>query len=80
MPSIKQIIGAVALGFVSVTSALPAQPKLSERSLTNFALATRQNPATGLPDGLTDVDVLQLYVFLVKGNRKKANSDQRPHT
>jgi len=60
MPSIKQLIGVVALGLVSVVSALPAQPRLSERSLKHFALATRQNPATGLPDGLTDVDVLQL--------------------
>lgn len=62
MPSIKQIIGAVALGFISITSALPAQPKLSSRLLKSFDLVTRQNPATGVPDGLTDVDVLQLYV------------------
>jgi hypothetical protein len=61
MPSIRQILGAVAVGMVGVTSALPAMPKLSSRMANMFNLAARQNPATGLPDGLTDVDILQLY-------------------
>ena len=47
---------------VTVTSALPAMPKLSPRLLKMFNLAERQNPATGLPDGITDTDILQLYV------------------
>ncbi|KAG9245234.1 ferritin-like domain-containing protein [Calycina marina] len=69
MPSIKQIIGAVALGFATASSALP--------------LAARQNPTTGLPDGLTDVDVLQFALtleflesaFYQQGFAKFADSD-----
>jgi len=60
MPSIRQILGAVAVGMVGVTTALPALPKISGRMANMFNLAARQNPATGLPDGLTDVDILQL--------------------
>lgn len=58
MPSIKQIFGVVAVGLAAVATALPAQPKLSERALK--AYERRQNPATGLPDGIGDIDVLQL--------------------
>lgn len=65
MPSLRQVLGAVVVGMVAVTTALPAQPKLSERTLKKYdAVQRRQNPATGLPDGLTDVDVLQLYVAI----------------
>jgi hypothetical protein len=60
MPSIKQILGVVAVGLATVASTLPAQPKLSSRALKAYDLARRQNPATGLPDGLTDIDILQL--------------------
>lgn len=56
MPSIRQVLGAVVAGVVSV-SALPAGPRLSE-NLHKFY--SRQNPATGLPDGLGDVDILEL--------------------
>lgn len=60
MPSLRKVLGAMAVGMVSVTSAFPAVPRLSPRLLNMFNLAARQNPATGLPDGLTDVDILQL--------------------
>lgn len=69
MPSLRQVLGAVVVGMVAVTTALPAQPKLSERTLKKYeAVQRRQNPATGLPDGLTDVDVLQLYVTIDQHN------------
>lgn len=56
MPSIRQVLGAVAVGLVSV-SAMPAGPRLSA-NLHKFY--SRQNPATGLPDGLGDIDILEL--------------------
>ena len=64
MPSIKQIFGVVAVGLATVATALPAMPKLNERALKMWEshLMARQDPATGLPDGLGDIDILQLYV------------------
>lgn len=59
MPSITQVMGAVVVGLASV-SALPAMPRLSPAAHRFYA---RQNPATGLPDGLGDVDILELYVL-----------------
>jgi hypothetical protein len=69
MPSIRQIVGA-AIGLLTVASALPAQPKMNQRArrayeygllARNNIMATRQiNAATGLPDGLTDIDILEL--------------------
>lgn len=68
MPSVRQVLGAVAVGMVAVASALPAQPKLSAHARRAYQygvearkyLQERQNPATGLPDGLTDIDILTL--------------------
>lgn len=71
MPSIRQVLGAVVVGLLATVTALPAAQKLSpyERRAYEFGqlarkhmLEERQNPATGLPDGLTDVDILELYV------------------
>ena len=71
MPSIRSVLGAVVVGLLATVTALPAAQKLSpyERRAYEFGqlarkhmLAERQNPATGLPDGLTDVDILELYV------------------
>jgi hypothetical protein len=69
MPSIRQILGAT-IGLLTVATALPAQPKLNQRArrayeygllARNNMLATRAvNAATGLPDGLTDIDILEL--------------------
>jgi len=63
MPSIRSILGAVAVGFVSVSSALPALPKLNARAQAMYerrqALAS-----TGLPAGLTDIDILQFALTL----------------
>jgi hypothetical protein len=36
-------------------------PKLSSRAITSYDLRARQLADTGLPAGLTDIDVLQLY-------------------
>ncbi|KAL3427929.1 twin-arginine translocation pathway signal [Phlyctema vagabunda] len=58
MPSIRQITGVV-MGLAVVASTLPAQPKLNARAVRLYDVHRRQNPATGLPDGLTDIDVLQ---------------------
>lgn len=71
MPSIRQVLGAMAVGMVAVATALPAQPKISPMmrrawdagvAARKNLLESRQNPTTGLPDGLTDVDILELYV------------------
>jgi hypothetical protein len=56
MPSFKQIFGAV-VGLATVVMGAPMEKRAA-------ILFGRQNPATGLPDGLGDVDVLQLYVAL----------------
>ena len=56
MPSFTQVLGAVVVGLASV-SALPAMP-IPDGIAHKFY--TRQNPATGLPDGLGDVDILEL--------------------
>ncbi|TAQ85270.1 hypothetical protein B7494_g6402 [Chlorociboria aeruginascens] len=62
MPSIKKLLGVVAVGLVAVVSALPAQPRLDDRARNLHDISARQvDPATGLPDGLTDIDILQLY-------------------
>ena len=64
MPSIKKILGVVVVGLAIAVSALPAAPKLSDRAARAYNIAERQiDPATGLPDGLGDVDILQLYVI-----------------
>jgi hypothetical protein len=62
MPSIRQALQAMVVGFATVASALPGQPKLSSRAIRAYDLAARQATSTGLPAGLTDVDILQLYV------------------
>ncbi|CAL3970001.1 hypothetical protein PZA11_006321 [Diplocarpon coronariae] len=75
MPSIRQILGAVAVGCVASSLALPAAPKYTytayERRAYEFGqlarkhmLEERQNPTTGLPDGLTDVDILEFALTL----------------
>ncbi len=64
----------VAIGLVTIATALPGQPKLSQQArrayefgvlARNNILSARQNPATGLPDGLTDIDILELYVYVL---------------
>lgn len=65
MPSLRRIFGAVA-SLATLASALPALPKLSSRAVSAYDLRARQLAATGLPAGLTDVDVLQLYVITVQ--------------
>jgi len=53
---------------VTVATALPAQPKLSPQARKAYEygvearryLQARQDPATGLPDGLSDIDILEL--------------------
>jgi hypothetical protein len=59
MPSIRNLLKVAAVGFATVASALPALPKLSERSVARFNLATRQN-ALAAAAGITDIDILQL--------------------
>lgn len=59
MPSIRSIISATVVGFVTFGAALPAQPHLSDSAVRHFDLATRQNAAAAAA-GLTDIDILQL--------------------
>ncbi|KAH7393672.1 ferritin-like domain-containing protein [Cadophora sp. MPI-SDFR-AT-0126] len=73
MPSIRSVMGAVVVGLLATVTALPAAQKLSpyERRAYEFGqlarkhmLEERQNPATGLPDGLTDIDILEFALTL----------------
>jgi hypothetical protein len=64
MPSIRRILEVAVVGFAAVASGLPGQPKLSSRAVNAYNLAARQSASTGLPSGLTDVDVLQLYASI----------------
>jgi hypothetical protein len=63
MPSFKRVLEVMVMGFAAAASGLPGQPKLSSRALKAYNLAARQSTSTGLPAGLTDVDILQLYVL-----------------
>lgn len=60
MPSFKSLMGVV-VGLVAITNALPALPKISERSRARYDLVRRQAAATAASSGLNDVDILQLY-------------------
>ncbi|CZT12701.1 related to stress response protein rds1p [Rhynchosporium graminicola] len=73
MPSIRNILSAVVVGLVTSVTALPAAQKLSVYEARAFEfgqlarkhmLEERQNPTTGLPDGLTDIDVLEFALTL----------------
>jgi len=64
MPSLTKLVG-LAVGLASLSSALPSLPRLSTRAVSSYDLRARQLAATGLPAGLTDVDILQLYVHLL---------------
>ncbi|KAK0099552.1 hypothetical protein ONS96_008055 [Cadophora gregata f. sp. sojae] len=73
MPSIRSVMGAVVVGLLATVTALPAAQKMSpyERRAYEFGqlarkhmLEERQNPTTGLPDGLTDVDILEFALTL----------------
>jgi len=59
MPSIRSILGAVAVVLATVATALPAQPRLSGRAVAHYNLAARQNAAAAAA-GITDIDILQL--------------------
>lgn len=91
MPSFRQVVvGAVVLG-MGLVNALPALPKMSPQMkraydfgvLARAEMDRRQNPATGLPDGLTDVDILEFALtlenletaFYQQGFAKFADSD-----
>lgn len=63
MPSVRQLLGALVVGLATVVTALPALPRLSLRARSLIDLHARQNPQTGLPDGLGDIDILELYVY-----------------
>lgn len=65
----KNLVTLLALSLVGCVFSLPGQPKLSFKARRAFEagqglrraiLESRQNPATGLPDGLGDLDVLEL--------------------
>lgn len=62
MPSMKQIFGAVVAALAVVNAAPAIEKRVEGRALAMWEnhLNARQNPATGLPDGLGDVDILQL--------------------
>jgi hypothetical protein len=62
MPSFRQILEVITVGLAATASALPGQPKVSSRALRAYDISARAATSTGLPAGLTDVDILQLYV------------------
>lgn len=57
MPSIKKIIGVVVAGMSMMTSALPAQLKLTQTQLDLYSLTKRRQAAAA---NLIDVNILQL--------------------
>ncbi|CAD6498674.1 BgTH12-04335 [Blumeria graminis f. sp. triticale] len=61
MQNVRQILGFAVVVWAGVSSALPVLPQTFPRSST---LEARQNPQTGLPDGLTDVDILEFALTL----------------
>jgi hypothetical protein len=63
MPNIKFLIGAAVAGLATFAAALPAQPKLSQSAVSHYDLARRQNAAAAAA-GITDIDILQLFVLL----------------
>jgi hypothetical protein len=70
MPSFRQVAVSAAVLGMGLVNALPSLPKMSPQmkraydfgvaARANMELEARQNPTTGLPDGLTDVDILEL--------------------
>ncbi|CAD6498691.1 BgTH12-04352 [Blumeria graminis f. sp. triticale] len=73
MQKFMQIASLTAVALVGITSAIPALPQLSPQALRAYEagqqvrrslLESRQNPQTGLPDGLTDVDILEFALTL----------------
>lgn len=72
MPSFRQVVvGAVVLGMglVNAGVALPKMTPQMRRAydfgvLARANMEARQNPATGLPDGLTDLDILEFALTL----------------
>jgi hypothetical protein len=79
MPSITKIASIVA-AVASVASALPAQPRFTEMQDKIFNVMKRQSAAEQAL-GLTDVDVLQLYVYTSRlfHNRSLTRNQQRPY-
>lgn len=63
MPSFKSVVEVMVIGLVAVTTALPAFPKISERSRARLEMAKRQTAAVAASSALSDVDILQLYVI-----------------
>ncbi|RKF83089.1 Protein rds1 [Golovinomyces cichoracearum] len=73
MPNTRQVLVVLAVSWISLVSTLPALPKLSPQArrayeagneIRRFNLDRRQNPATGLPNALTDLDILEFALTL----------------
>ncbi|TQS35557.1 hypothetical protein Golomagni_04022 [Golovinomyces magnicellulatus] len=73
MHCMREVMVILALSWIGLVSTLPALPKLSPQArrayeagseLRRFTIDRRQNPATGLPDTLTDLDVLEFALTL----------------
>ena len=61
MPSFTKTI-AVLAGLFAAVSAAPPFPRLTRGQMRYYEHSKRQNAAAAAA-GLTDVDILQLYVF-----------------
>jgi hypothetical protein len=59
MPSMMKTAGALVAALATISSAMPAIPRLSARQVKMYEYAKRQNQAAAAA-GLTDVDLLQL--------------------
>ncbi|CCU77500.1 unnamed protein product [Blumeria hordei] len=73
MQNIKQVMSLTFIAWISTTSALPGLPLLSPHAIRAYEagqqvrsalLETRQNPQTGLPDSVTDTDILEFALTL----------------
>jgi len=69
MPSFKSLVEVMVVGLVAVTTALPALPKISERSRARYEMARRQASTAAASGGLSDVDILQLYAIHILPKR-----------
>lgn len=62
MPSISKTLGAVVGGLAAFASAAPGAPKLTRSQMKIHEVMKRQNQLAAAA-GLTDLDILQLYVL-----------------
>jgi hypothetical protein len=69
---------SLALALSTLSSALPAIPKLNSRAQRLYDLSRRQSADAAPSSNLTDVDILQLYTLLSPPILTPPNRDKVP--